>query len=374
MPRYLATGQTIEGKSVTEELDAGSADEAVRLMEERGYSEVELHMDDAGAHYYKGTREGTSLQPRDFLTLRNLPRPLGRLVVVTRLSYQKSWILNLLCVTFLGYRRWMGAPWIMLDTLGVVVLSLPLIMALMTVVFSRSNPYQKLMDAVSWGRWEEVLDRVNRGGIPVSPDELAFRKASALAGLGRLEEAVQSVSQFGEGDLMPQWMYCSRLGVVYMVAKRRDEVIQLSRRAVELAPENATVLVDHGINTIVYRHDPVTARNLLANARSHALSDTVQPFALWLEGLIALEEKRPGEARELLESALEDLSRFRFASPLIGLMLDRFRAFLAIACAQSGEFEAAMRHYRQALPRLRALDDDDLIDRCTRAIGMPIDS
>jgi Flp pilus assembly protein TadD len=117
----------------------------------------------------------------------------------------------------------------------------------------------------------------------VSPDELAFRKASALAGLGRLEEAVQSVSQFGEADLMPQWMYCSRLGVVYMVAKRREEVIQLSRRAVELAPENATVLVDHGINTIVYRHDPVTARNLLAKARSHALSDTVQPFALWLD-------------------------------------------------------------------------------------------
>jgi tetratricopeptide (TPR) repeat protein len=371
MPSYFATGKTMEGRSVTEELEADSADEAQRLMEQRGYSDVILHTDDAGALYSGRREDAPALQPRHWLMFRDLPRRLAVFLVLIQISYQRSWVFNLIWLALLCYRRAIGAPWRAIDTIGVVILLSPAAFAIITALFARPNTYDQMIEACSWGRWEEVLERLSRGDIPAAPEELAFRKASALAGLGRLDEAIKSVEAFGDGQAIPAWLYWSRLAGVYSTAQRHEEGIGCMEHALELAPENATLLLDLADSVVVHRRDSRTARSLLARARSHTLSDMLLSFSVQLDGLIALEERRATEARELLETALAQLSRHRFASPLVPAMLDRLRAFIAIACAESGEIDDAERYFRQAEPRLRALKRNDLIKRCTQAIGIP---
>ena len=371
MPRYFATGKTLEGRSVTEELEADSADEAQRIMEQRGYTDVILHTDDVGA-LYVGDREQTpAIKPRHWLMFRDLPRPLAVFLVLIQISYQRSWVFNLIWVALLCYRRAIGAHWRTIDTIGVVILLFPVAFAIMTALFSRPHVYNQMIEAFSWGRWDEVLQRIDRGDIPVAPEELAFRKASALAGLGRLDEAIESVEPYGDGHRMPPWLYWSRLGGVYSTAQRHEQGIGCMEHALDLAPENPTVLLDLADSVVQHRRDPRTARSLLSSARSHTLSDILLSFSLQVEGLIALEERRATEARELLESSLGQLSRHRFASPLVPAMLDRLRAHLAIACADCGDTDTAEHYFRQAEPRLRALKRDDLIKRCTQAIGIP---
>src|SRR5438132_709385 len=82
--------------------------------------------------------------------------------------------------------------------------------------------YRGLIDAVAWGRWEEVLARADSVGGQVAPEEIAFQKAKALAGLGRPDEALRLVEPFGEGRRIPPWRYWSRLAEVYATARRYE--------------------------------------------------------------------------------------------------------------------------------------------------------
>src|SRR5262249_24559713 len=118
-------------------------------------------------------------------------------------------------------------------------------------------------------------------------------------------------------------------------------------------------------------HNPRRARELLARARSHAISDVLEPFAIKVEGMIQLEEGRAREARELLEEAFRRASAFRHASPPMGSALDMMHAALALAYAAEGDTDRARRHYELARPRLQALKLDDVLDRCEKAIGLP---
>jgi tetratricopeptide (TPR) repeat protein len=371
MPKYLATGRSPEGRSVTEELDCDSADEAVRMMEQQGYIDVILHTDDVWAAYHKRAPKASILRPRDHITIRNLPRGLAHFVVITRVTYERSWGLFAIAMALLVYRRWEGTRWDAFDTICVVVTLSPIVLAFATSLFLRAKPYDALIEAVAWGRWEEVLERLDRGDIPVAGEELAFRRAGALAGLGRLDEAVATVEPLKRPGRMPTWLYWSRLAGVYFIARNHVDGLAALERAVELSPENSTLLIDLAQYTLQYREDVRAARHLLDRARSHALSDILEPAALAIEGQIALAEKRPLEARELLRTALTSLWRFRYASPLVHSLLDRIRAYLSVACAECGEMDEAKKQFRKAEPRLRALKRDDLIERCRLAIGSP---
>jgi hypothetical protein len=71
------------------------------------------------------------------------------------------------------------------------------------------------------------------------------------------------------------------------------------------------------------------ARQLLARARAHSLSDVVQPWVITTKGVIRLEEGKPREARPLLEQAFEMQNKLRHASTLVGAELDKMHAALA---------------------------------------------
>ncbi|WP_165246545.1 tetratricopeptide repeat protein [Paludisphaera soli] len=372
MPEYLLTGRDATGKTVTESVEAGSTDEAVRIAREAmGLDEVVLHTDDAGALYSRQADVAGAISPRDYLRFRDLPAPIAGLLVLSRNLYRgRRWTM-LLALGVVAFRRWDGRPWSWVDWLATAYLLAPALFAAAAQIFrGEAGSYERMIDAVAWGRWEEVLRLVDElQGSNVPPEELAFQRARALAGLGRVEEGLAAVAPYGDGEVMPEWLYLGRLPDVLCAAQRFEEARAAMERALELAPDNPTILLDMARFEARHGDDPRRARELLEEAREHALSDVVVPFALALEGQIVRAEGRPREAVALLEEARGRLSAFRHASPLIGVSLDYIEADLALAHAAAGDADAASRHARRALPRLRAQGDSVMIGRLRSALG-----
>ena len=177
------------------------------------------------------------------------------------------------------------------------------------------------------------------------------------------------VKPFSGGSIMPKWLYLSRLPEVYAAAGRRAEGLPMLERAAELAPDNPIVLIDLARAVLRFTGDTRRASGLLEEAKTHAISDLLAPFVTMTEGLIALKEGRAPEAVERLEAAGRAVHAFRHSSPLMGTVIDMNRAYLAIAYAKAGDMPTALRNFRLAEPRLRALKIDDILADCERALG-----
>ena len=257
MPEYLATVRRPDGRKVTENVVATSADEAVRFLRERGYDEVVLHNDDVMALFTRQREKAEHISPGDYVLIRNLPRGVGLFVVVTLRGYRKMWLLMVLMALALATLRYAGRPWAFWDWLCVAILLFPPAFAIVVALFGgRTGPrYLRMIDALFWGRWEEAFWRADRVGLKVPPHEIALRKAQALAGMDRLDEALRLVEPFGDGKAVPGWFYRSMLAQVYEFARHRDEAIAQLEQAVELAPDNATMLISLARHVIWHKRD-----------------------------------------------------------------------------------------------------------------------
>jgi tetratricopeptide (TPR) repeat protein len=373
MPEYLASVRRDDGRKVTVNVDAGSADEAMRLLRERGYEDVVLHSDDLTALYVRQREKAEHLSPRDYLVIRNFPRGVGVFVVMILNGYRKLWaVFAIAGVAFVSH-RYVGGRWDFWDWLCVALLLFPLAFAI-AVAFRpgrKSARYRQMMDALYCGRWEEALRRADRVGPMSQAHEIPFRKAQALAGMDRLDEALTLVDRFGDGKAMPSWLYRSMLGQVYEFARRRDDAFAQLERSVELAPDNATVLLGLGRSVIWRKRDARRAREILDKARAHALSDMTAPFADMLEGLILLEEGRPRDAWLVLEAVYKVFHSRRHMT-LGYLPVEQATLGRALAHAALGESDEALKLYSKVRPRLVALRNE-VHDRCDRTIGVPQD-
>src|SRR5206468_1578104 len=112
----------------------------------------------------------------------------------------------------------------------------------------------------------------------------------------------------------------------YSAARIPDKIVATAEKAAELAPDNATVLIDLAATLLRYRRDWRQAESILKQACKHAISDVAMPFVEQAEGLIALEQGNAIQAFERLESALAGLKVFRNASPLTGGVIDKTHA------------------------------------------------
>lgn len=369
MPEYLATVRGADGRTVTENVVAGSADEAVRLLRARGCEEIVLHNDDIMALLTRQRAVAEHVSTRDYLRLRNLPPGLGLFVVVTLGSYRTAWAGMVSVALALAALRLTGHSWGLWDWLCVGVLLFPPVLAAGAVLAAAPTRarFRKMLDALYWGRWEECLRRADRLGPKFPAREVAVHKAKALAGLDRLGEALALVEPYADDPATPGWFYHAMLAQVHEFARRRDEAIAQYERAAELAPDNATTVMTLARLVLWHRRDARRARELLRQARSHALSDMTAPFADMLEGLILLEEGRPRDALPILQAAYEAFHARRHM-PLGYLPREQAMLGLALAHAALGDRDEAMALYRQVRPRLVALRSG-VVDRCDRAIG-----
>ncbi len=223
MPIYLTTGRNPAGRKVTERHEATSADEVMRILRDRGYDEIVLHTSEveAGIDQRRGHKAVLALTPGEHLRLRRLPPRLAFFLNVVSMSYRKTWLPSLLALCGLAYLLLSNVPHLAFLKFALAVyLAAPVVVALIAQFFrGEAGRFRRLREAVSWGRWDEVLRSADRVGPRIPADYLTFEKAKAMAGLGRLDEALAIIETFGDGGANPDWMYWSRLASIY--AQRR---------------------------------------------------------------------------------------------------------------------------------------------------------
>ena len=157
----------------------------------------------------------------------------------------------------------------------------------------------------AWARWSEMLAALPAVRSFVPAPHYAFCEAKALAGLGRVEEALDTVRPFADDPKTPAWLYWGQLADVFHVARLGNRAIECSEKAVEHAPDNPTVLIDLGrCHACAYHRDTVRARPLLEQAKSHEISDLLRPFIMMAEGVLALEEDQPEKSSRTARRSL----------------------------------------------------------------------
>jgi tetratricopeptide (TPR) repeat protein len=367
MPEYIVSGRDPRGRKVTEWFEAASAVEAVHSFHELGYTDVVLHIDDVAALSLNRSKINKQFTPADYLAMR---RGGGSFFFWVLWLYRRTWKTTALLLAFLAFRRVVSREWNWWDGVLLAIILSPIVMAAWLKLGGKGQGFRRMMEARSWGRWGQMLERLEPLQGKLSANEFAFRKAQGLAGLGRTDEAEAVVAPFAGGSAIPEWYYWARMTEVYGVAHRTDRVVEALETAARLAPENATVRIDLAIALVRYRRDTRRARALLDEARDLAISDLAEPLFRAAEGLVSLEEKDAGRAVDLLKGAIKGLWYYRPGNPYIGLVTDRLRGSLALAYAALGDRAAAEREFRRAEPRLVALGMDELLGRCRNAVGV----
>jgi len=367
MPTYLFTARDRNGREVTESMDAPSADWIVLKLHKDGYSDIVLHTENVGANY---TKMVDGISAKEYLAFRRKPTRLGDALWVARRIYWQSLPLHGGLVAVLVYRRFATIPPGIIDAVAVGLLALPFLFALGSQLTNWVYAYNRMVDASGWGRWEEVLNLAAKLKGRVPPEELAFRTARALCGLGRVSEAFNLLKPFGDGHAMPLWMYHARLGEVYVVLKQYDKCVENAELAAQLAPADPTVLLDLAGTLLRFQPDLPRIERLLDEIRSHAVSDVLSPVLEMTEGALKVEQGYPHAGRVKLENGLKRWLAFGLDEAITGPFTDRCYVYLAIACARLGDLIGARDFYRLAEPRLKALGYDDLLERCHRELRL----
>jgi tetratricopeptide (TPR) repeat protein len=422
MPGYFFSARDPSGREVTERVEAPTADSAVERLREEGYQEIVLHTDDVWATL----RAGESVRPRQFVRVIYFRDYLDR--VAYGLDRFSPWLTGLslllivwdlatgagisklqmiviaaaLVVPLLSpsksyYRVWEHAArgrWDKILTVGFLVggilflvwnllagskvNALELIVIGFALLWPLVGPgarYYRVVEHAAWGRWKEVLRTLPE----LSPwlrgllaHELALRKAQALAGLGDLREGLAVFQPYEKSGVIPPWLYYSRLSEIYFAARDWDQAVAARERAVKVAPDIPSALLDLATALLRYKHDIARAKDLIDRAKAHPIIPQLAPGLAWAEGLLELERGDAQAAKQRLEAALEAANDRWAGNPIGRLQIDLIHADLAVALGRLGDIEQALCHFRRAEPRLVALGRDQLIRQCEEAIGMKL--
>jgi tetratricopeptide (TPR) repeat protein len=363
---YLITGRNRRGRRVTQIVRAASGDEAAATFGAQGYTEVVLHTDDVSAPLVKASA-AAGLTPSEQVAIRTMGEG-RRFLFFAWKSYRTIWPVTFLALAMIGLRL-ASRSLAGLEVLALAVLLFPPGVHIYLSLFGAGSVYLRLLRAVGRARWEEALRLVPRVKLPLSPVELPLLKARALAGGGRLPEALAELDRATAGPSYPRYLYWLSQSIIYLDARELEKGLSALAQAHELAPQIPLIAVSYASRLLAVRRDVGRARVLVAEARRHAIADWTVPFFLNADGAIALEEGRADDAVRLLAEAVRQQDRFQRNNPSTLAQGARMRANLCLALAATGDTAAARAELRRAGPLLQAHREFELLKRCEQAVG-----
>ncbi len=244
----------------------------------------------------------------------------------------------------------------------------PLVLTLVAVAWFLltvlpSALYKRMLDASVWHRWSEILALapVLRTLRPLKliQEDLDFRCARALIGLGRQADAMERVERYAGAGTPAQASHCIRMASLRAARHDHDGAIELARAAIDKSPTTGSHYVDCAgflLGAERFRE----AAEALTEAERHELPKVARAVLQIYRGRICLGNGDHRNAITQIRGGLNELGA-KPRSPLIEAMAWRATAFLGIALAAVGELEEARSAFEPVRAYLEATDEQKLI-------------
>jgi len=374
MTNFIWTAKDRSGKTVVREVMANTIEESKTILVSEGCTNLELYQDEVMAAATAGMTdnvtvmgEAVNVTAEQRLAQRNKP-PL----TVWKAIYQgigQSWgfsaFILILCI-FLANGGY---------TLSAILAGCALL-AWLAFIIGVSFPviyYGKLQRAADWYRWSEVFDllaklevnnKISFNKIPRA--ELARQRAIALAGTGRISQAVSEYQQYENQPGCPSWLHKAFLVGIYATAKQYDKALECALKSIEEKP-TPVMYVDLANQWARYHRNAARAREALNEAEKATLPEVSKPFHIRCRGIVAYLEGDYTIARRELETSIELMEQTRNEPGRDGNMRVA-KAYLCCVIAKQGDLVAARKLFGQAIEYLVATNEAELIEECNRAL------
>lgn len=361
MPRYLFSGTSPQGKP-RDAVHQSAADPATarQALAAAGWTELELQSDDIMLLSQKAAREASdpdlAVDSPAGEELRGLQGRFDGFLTLVLRSWTSDWKSTLMAVALLAAGLWWQRVWMMVGGAAWLLVAPGLVLW----SSQSSTWFDRLQLAKARGQWNEVIRCVEKlrrtggsTGIAVPEYELQRNHAVALAGMGRLDDALEKWAPFCGTPEVPEWLFLSFKAGLLETGKEMQRSLETRMRAAELKPDQGTNWIDLAMFQVMRFGDVPAAREALARARQCELPAITKPYLDLVDGLILWRENDLQASRPLLERALAacqtppNRSSWESITRII-------ETHLGIVAGLQGDRATARRLYEKTLPYLEA--------------------
>ena len=376
MPNYVWTVKSRYGDKLIREVAAETVEDAKARLVAEGCTDLVLETGEIDDAIHSGRKLpklfGETIKPTPSQRIKIHNQEPRTYWTVLRDGVTRTWGV-LLLIPLLALEEWFRG-----NRLSVWLLAAALAVWLVMVMLNGlpSILFRQLVTALEWSRWRralavvtrlELLGRVHH--LKVEPFYLALCRAKSLAGLGRLPAAVELFGPYENTPGCPGWLHKMFMAGIYDLAKDHARAAAFARASVAEKP-TAVGYIDLADRLARHLKDPAQARAALGRAENVSLSVNEQIFFLRCRGIIAWREGRDGPARRDLEAALALMNKnprtfYRFGNICVA------KGYLGCVLARQGDLPAAQKYFAEARKYLEATDEQELLQACRQALGLP---
>jgi tetratricopeptide (TPR) repeat protein len=379
MTRFVWKGTDPQGNRRTAENNAGNAQEARRLLQFQGWTDLQLIIDELG-DTVRELSDGpddwkNQTKAEDDVRFFEGEGPGFWHQLWKSLWARESKVNILLFSALFAFGVYIHRPWLWIGAAAVLVLLVLLFPALHLYFSQPLQYYERLNKAKVWGRWDEVdlcirrlrqLTRFTR--IGPGEAELVRCEGQLLAARGNLGEGLRHFRKMAFNPKLPEWMYLSFQAGIYDVAKEFDRSLECRQKAAELKPDTSIVWIDLAYGLVRGLNRPAEARRALAEAEKLEVNALGKHYVEFLYGVIAWRENDLFQARRHLEKALPGFQKFAH-QPLVEAIILLTKAYLCVVMAGLREMDRARQYWHESEKFLEANKEAELAQACRAAIG-----
>ncbi|HTR40222.1 MAG TPA: hypothetical protein VMH87_01225 [Pseudomonadales bacterium] len=375
MTNFLWSGKAPSGRNEAEEVAAETPAQARQILEARGWTELRQHTTDISDFIHQrqaliSTRK-SGLTPKERLQYRQGTAPGLWANWFTSMRSSTAIILVLAGLLTWAIRHRQtpdGLLW--MATFALMLAYVVFLYPVLRWWFRQTKRvYVKLHTARVWHRWEEVLRCLDKlvktqqaTNIGINDYSIARYRAQALAGLGKLDEAIAGFRAAAEKADTPPELYHITLAGIYTIAGQYDKALENQRTALEEATDKSIYCIDLAMFLVGRFNRPQEAAELLAQAEKMQLSETAKSHLTLLRGVIAYRKKDFEAMDQYVREALADFENRPRAKLYIyeGSILN-CKGYLAVSNAALGRKSEARKYFAQVEKYLELHDRKDLI-------------
>lgn len=375
MTTFIWKAQDQSGATIIREVESDSVEESKSILISEGLTNLKLFQEEVMALSIAGMKGpvsilGDEIKPTAEQRLLQYNKP--PLTVWTAIgqgvNHSKvfSGFIIAFCL-FLGYKGYIisaiivacaGLAWL----LFIICVSLPLIY------------YTKLNKAMDWNRWEDAFNLIKRleinnklSFIKIPDTELARNRAIALAGSGKLAEAIAEFKSFKDRPDCPSWLHKMHHIGIYNAANKYSESLKCALECIEEHP-TPIMFLDLANQLARYHKDAKRAREALNEAEKSTLVETSKFFQIRCRGIIAYLEGDFASAQHELENAIELMEQTPHV-PYRDGHISVAKSYLCCVLGKLGDLESAKRLLDEARDYLVATSENGRLAECEAIIG-----